>query len=274
MNAQLLDRIDMIQEASMNAELDTLNAMMDAYMKQYMILQECDDPTTFQEAGMIKDGLGNTISATRGVKGEGVLKKILLFIPRLLAKAFELIQSFFRKMSNKRRQRKNAKLIDKNGGKYIHYVDIVYTDMMEAGYPEKWWDALDELMVSPDDMSLKSYTKAVSATEPFVKFLKKYENKDFTMEVPVPENWGYNNMPERAINPDFIRKLNKIIKDPDIINNMSHEEVQNLQKFRSQLAYICNMFMRLHGAYLETDKKLNNQASIDEMIDDSDIQDQ
>ena len=271
MSTQLLERIDMIQEQTMNAELDTLNTMMDAYMKQYMILQECDDPTTFQEAGMIKDGLGNTISATRGVKGESVLKKILLFIPRLLAKAFELIQSFFRKMMNKMRQRKNDKLIDKNGGTYIYYVDIVYTDMMKAGYPDKWWDAVDELIVSSDDGVFSSYTKAVSITTPFVEFLKKYENKDFKMKVPMPENWGYD-ISARAFNSELIRRLNKIAKNPDIINNMPPEEVQNLQKFRSQLAYICNMFMRLNAAYAEKEKL--TQAMIDEMIPASNQNDQ
>ena len=130
--------------------------------------------------------------------------------------------------------------------------------MTEAGYPEKWNDALDEIFYGANRNASSPYTRAVSVTAPFVEFLKKYENKDFKMKVPVPENDRVYDIPAHAVNLNFIRDLNRISKDPDIINNMSPEEVQNLQKFRSQLAYICNMFMRLRDAFLETGKILEN----------------
>ena len=62
MNAQLLDRIDMIQEASIDAELNVLGQMADSYMKAITILENYDGDDTsafaiFQEADNFEKGL-------------------------------------------------------------------------------------------------------------------------------------------------------------------------------------------------------------------------
>lgn len=91
MGNQLLDTIDLIEEACAESALETMLALSDTYMKQVMILEAVIDPvdigsfTVFQEASTVKEikwQLGHTPIA--GYKDESVVKRILMFIPRLI----------------------------------------------------------------------------------------------------------------------------------------------------------------------------------------------
>jgi len=92
---ELLTYIDQIDTASCIAEMETLNALCDSYIKASMIIEAVDESTDtssfsiFQELNTdtLKDAFRNFMytdgTMPHGKPGESVVKKILLFIPRL-----------------------------------------------------------------------------------------------------------------------------------------------------------------------------------------------
>ena len=77
---QLLDCIDVIQEQSTLAELNVMNSLIDSYMKSSMILEASDASSALLDAGPIK-----------GLPNESILKKIIMFIPRLIISFLKII---------------------------------------------------------------------------------------------------------------------------------------------------------------------------------------
>ena len=99
---EILSSIDNIDECVMEAEMNVLNALCNEYDKAIMIMEnyngdsyECFD--IFQEG--FKDEVNKPV---RGVKGEGILKKILMAIPRLIALLIKKVKKFFNKEKNER----------------------------------------------------------------------------------------------------------------------------------------------------------------------------
>ena len=99
---EILSSIDNIDECVMEAEMNVLNALCNEYDKALMIMEnyngdsyDCFD--IFQEG--FKDELNKPV---RGVKGESILKRILMAIPRLIALLVKKVKKFFNKEKNER----------------------------------------------------------------------------------------------------------------------------------------------------------------------------
>ena len=99
---EILSSIDNIDDCVMEAELSVLTAMINEYDKAIMIMEnyngdsyDCFD--IFQEG--FKDEVNKPI---RGVKGENIIKRILLAIPRLIALLIKKVKKFFNKEKNER----------------------------------------------------------------------------------------------------------------------------------------------------------------------------
>ena len=94
MELEIINLIDEIEEQQYMAEMAVMDALMDAYMKEASMLEYCSEEVVqecFYQEGLMDDikvGVG-------GVQGESVLKKILLFIPRLIASFVKWIQNTF-----------------------------------------------------------------------------------------------------------------------------------------------------------------------------------
>lgn len=93
--------IDNIEEESIIAEMNVMDALMNSYMKEAMMLdyvssdviQEC-----FYQEGEKWDKFKDDANAPiTGKQGESVIKKILMFIPRLITAFIRLIKSKFNK---------------------------------------------------------------------------------------------------------------------------------------------------------------------------------
>lgn len=84
-NTSLLDYIDEIQNASIQTEYDVCSALADVYSKSISIL-ECYDGDDYRSFSVFQEGvLKDTLSDTKSdLNGKSIMKKILLFIPRLL----------------------------------------------------------------------------------------------------------------------------------------------------------------------------------------------
>ena len=99
---EILSSIDNIDDCVMEAEMNVLNALCNEYDKAIMIMEnyngdsyDCFD--IFQEG--FKDELNKPI---RGVKGENILKRILMAIPRLIALLIKKVKKFFNKEKSER----------------------------------------------------------------------------------------------------------------------------------------------------------------------------
>ena len=99
---EILSSIDNIDECVMEAELNVINAMINEYDKAIMIMEnyngnsyDCFD--VFQEG--FKDEVNKPV---RGVKGENIIKRILMAIPRLIALIVKKVKKFFNKEKNER----------------------------------------------------------------------------------------------------------------------------------------------------------------------------
>ena len=99
---EILSSIDNIDECVMEAELNVLNAMINEYDKAIMIMENYNGNDyssfdVFQEG--FKDELNKPV---RGVKGENILKRILMAIPRLIALLVKKVKKFFNKEKSER----------------------------------------------------------------------------------------------------------------------------------------------------------------------------
>jgi hypothetical protein len=90
---QLLDCIDVIQEQSTLAELNVLTSLVNSYTKSVMILESADDSTDLSSFDIFQEGkVWNDLNAAlKGQYGESKIKKIRMFIPRLIMKFMRII---------------------------------------------------------------------------------------------------------------------------------------------------------------------------------------
>ena len=171
MNAQLLERIDMIQEASIDAELNVLSQMADSYMKAIAILENYDGDDTsafaiFQEADNFEKGLdkqANSILAqAKGKPDENLIKRILLFIPRLIKAIISKIASsdriFKKRINNLEKEIKN-KMNNKSSGSKGDTTEPKGTITHQKGIPLKGYVEPDwykgGTSHNPPDMEIK-----------------------------------------------------------------------------------------------------------------------
>ena len=99
---EILSSIDNIDDCVMEAEMNVLTALCNEYDKAIMIMEnyngdsyDCFD--IFQEG--FKDEVNKPV---RGVKGENIIKRILMAIPRLIALLVKKVKKFFNKEKSER----------------------------------------------------------------------------------------------------------------------------------------------------------------------------
>ena len=182
MNTQLLERIDMIQEASIDAELNVLCQMADSYMKAITILENYDGDDTsafaiFQEADNFEKGLdkqANSILAqAKGKPDESLIKRILLFIPRLIKAIISKITSsdriFKKRINNLEKEIKN-KMNNKSSGSKGDTTELKRAPAspkeisMKGGYVEPDWYK-GGASHNPPDMEIKLIFGATEFSE-------------------------------------------------------------------------------------------------------------
>ena len=101
LNYEILSAIDNIETTVMESEMNVMNSLIDSYDKAVMILENCNDNTDvdsfdiFQES-VIMEADENGENNTDGNKPKKSIKEIiidiLLFIPRMIKKAYNFIK--------------------------------------------------------------------------------------------------------------------------------------------------------------------------------------
>lgn len=119
---QLLEAVQNINESVCDAELDVLTGLLDVYTKHIAILENCTDSDSAEiitEASVLEKGdlkklakhvIGSDEENPESQKSESILKRILLFIPRLLEAILILIVKFINSIHHRRMYNRLRKL--------------------------------------------------------------------------------------------------------------------------------------------------------------------
>lgn len=88
LSEDIIESINNIETVTMESELSVLTSLMNCYDKQCMIMEYCNDITVFQETSLFMEA-----GETAQKKKENILKKILLFIPRIIMSMIKYIKN-------------------------------------------------------------------------------------------------------------------------------------------------------------------------------------
>lgn len=88
----IIESINDIETVTMESELSVLTSLMKCYDKQCMIMEYCNDITVFQETSLFMEAGEDGTK-----KKENILKKILLFIPRIIMSTVKYIRNFLKR---------------------------------------------------------------------------------------------------------------------------------------------------------------------------------
>ena len=96
------DCMTSIRREQFEAEVNVMNALFDSYTKQFNILEQAEaDPadfTIFQEADTSTQSTFH--QANKDGNAESILKSIIMFIPRLIAKIIKFLKEHIKKVLN------------------------------------------------------------------------------------------------------------------------------------------------------------------------------
>lgn len=112
----LMQYINQIDQSVADAEIDVLESLIQSYDKSIMIITEASDDTDLSAFDIFQEGetwdkfKEDTKAPVLGNKGEGIVKRILMIIPRLIQKLIAMIRKLFTK--NKSFEQKMDKDVD------------------------------------------------------------------------------------------------------------------------------------------------------------------
>jgi len=112
----LLQYIDQIDQSVADAEIDVIESLIQSYDKSITIITEASDDTDLSAFDIFQEGENwdkfkeDTKAPVFGKKGEGLAKRLLMIIPRLIQKLVALIRKLFTK--NKSFEQKMDKDVD------------------------------------------------------------------------------------------------------------------------------------------------------------------
>lgn len=96
------DCMTSIRREQFEAEVNVMNALFDSYTKQFNILEQAEaapaDFTIFQEADTSTQSTFR--QANKDGNAESILKSIIMFIPRLIAKIIKFLKEHIKKVLN------------------------------------------------------------------------------------------------------------------------------------------------------------------------------
>jgi len=270
----ILEAVEAIDNSSIEAEINIIDSLINAYVKEYTMLQYTDSAVV-QEAGGIKLPPKDKVVPPTGRKGESLIKKIVLFIPRLLINAIVLIL---------RGVDKFAKFI--SGSKktdempvQVPFVYEFYISMAALDEPDAWLrgmveifcdaDVIDDIFVNEDgdtfaDRLFKSTTSTqvniLDLTEKLIEDMRESgSDEDMTRMIPwtedlhnqlVASNQGLAGQPRNIARQmrGIIMKLNAINSEMKDSNLYSDATRENIMKLRNDIMYIVNVYNKANQA--------------------------
>ena len=99
---EILSSIDNIDDCVMEAEMNVINALCNEYDKAIMIMENYNG-NDYSSFDIFQEGFKDEVNKpVFGVKGENILKRILMAIPRLIALLVKKVKKFFNKEKGER----------------------------------------------------------------------------------------------------------------------------------------------------------------------------
>ena len=218
----LIDELEMIE---LDSEIEVVHAITESYMKQLNMLEYASEELV-QECCYIQESklMDDIKVGVKGVKGESVVKKILLFIPRLIASLIKLIASIL------------TKLFGKKNTNIVATADEAF-EVAESLDDEE--EKVVEVIAEVVDECVEN-----NAEQPTQEQIKKIKDVIFTLEIGT----------QRFDRPhdDWKRHMDLSSKNTFHPDKMTDEETK-------ELAYHDRNYTKLHSLYVTDDKSLDDQ---------------
>ena len=231
---EILSSIDNIDECVMEAEMNVISAMINEYDKAIMIMEnyngndyssfdifmEADESTANDNSGEPKKK-GLLDGPIRGSKGENIIKRILLVIPRLIA---TLVRSIKNKWDNRKSQRLIKKIEELESTIRLHGYQV--TDLQER--TRRHTGDIDELnkKIQHNNDVAESLDKRMDLAENQIKNLQR--------------DVGYESTRGHQVSRD----LNKVKRVINLMNGIVQTEM-NFDTAKSYLQDVLKMIETL-----------------------------
>lgn len=204
----LLQYINQIDQSVADAEIDVLESLIQSYDKSIMIITEASDDTDLSAFDIFQEGekwdkfKEDTKAPVLGNKSEGIVKRILMIIPRLIQKLIAMIRKLFTK--NKSFEQKMDKDVD-NLKKQAQ--TVVYEQLSEE-QAKSIAEKLNETKIDVDD-SLDTKREKIN------KMMNSMEN-DETLKFNSDGSIAVS-----KITPDVVKNIDK--KNPGLVDDLLKE---------------------------------------------------
>lgn len=219
-NDIIIDEIELLRNES---ELNVMEAMLQTYDKMAVIMENCEDTdidcfSIYQE------------SKTKNKNDESMFKKILLFIPRLIASIFKAIRNAFTKSKKQEEKHPIKKAIDVSSNVVSSITRGVQTGIVLA--------AATGLMI----LGREKFNEYANKSIAYFKYRIHKRKDEINPDTFAKMFNDYNKYYSDFINPDEIHKLVNVGMDTD--NHNIVIKTFNIQKFGSTVIKELSMIFR------------------------------
>ena len=231
LNYEILSAIDNIDSTIMESEMNVMSSIINTYEKSLMILEHCDDNSDVSSYDIFQEGIGSKIGNAidklddkmKAKPNENIIKKILLFIPRLLMKFVQFIRRIVSKSKplsqetiNKAKQSVGDDIIVEYSGYYQ-----TFKKYQSAFNAMKSLININDLIDIGDSHDMKKYDDIKSKLDAKLQF---YEHPT-THKSTYAEYLKYYNDTMKIIN-DMVSSMNEFI---DKLEKQINSEVDKIK---------------------------------------------
>lgn len=231
MNHMILNDIDTIDDCMLEAEINVLTALCDVYEKSAVILEnyEGEDYSCFDifQEGVLKDAF----KEAKGSKGEMLIKRILLFIPRLIS---AIKNQIWKRIINKM-----ANVAVDNLKAVVDAVDrgFEFPKSNSVSYDEKWDKFQDRL-----DKSSEVIDDATRNNEKWDKFQGHLDKASEVIDEAI-RNMGSSNTKIDKNHKETDELVESMVHEKKITTRLDLSGISNLVRLiRDELYELSNAF--------------------------------
>lgn len=231
----LLSYIDQIDQSIADAEISVIESLIASYNKSIMIIQESAEDADLSVFEIFQEG--EILDAAKGDKSESLIKRILLFIPRL-------IKAIWKKITSKRVKQADA-VVDKVVKTQQQSMDDIKLKLKSDQAPKFYQDTINDVieeyrkirdLLAEGRIDPK---KAGSITARLKKINDEFRKKINAFNTSTPKEYSYT-----------LDELQKVLLQ---MKNDLREEFDGCKIDSEGLSKICDEFAKEHKS--TTDQK-------------------
>ena len=216
----LLQYIEQVDQSVADAEVNVLESLIQSYDKAITIIQESDDNTDLSAFDIFQEGekwdkfKKDTEAPVFGNKGESLIKRILMIIPRLIQKIIALIRKLVSK--NKTFEKKMDNDVKELKQQAERVVPEELTDEQAKSIAEKLNETKNETKAEkPNEIKVDVDDSLDTKREKINKMMDSMKN-DETLKFKSDGSIGLS-----KITPDVVKNIDK--KNPGLVDELLDE---------------------------------------------------